>query len=224
MSSLNDSLKKITIYEVSIVILALVGILILFEIIDYPIDTDWLYVGLIFYFIYRLRFFGNEFIQDSKNIFSKISPKSLLTIVLVNVFFSYGMLYLSGFAVYYIPGFDYLAGMSIVPFVVANTFPGSGALVSTIIIASICEELLFRGVLLNRLKLIVPTAFAIVITSILFGAFHGYGNIISACVFGVCMCILYLKTQNILVCILAHFINNLLAEFLYHIEDRRAHV
>ena len=95
MSSLNDSLKKISIFELLIVILALVGIIFLFKIIGYPIGDYWIYVGVIFYFIYRLRFFGNEFIEDTKNIFSKISPKSILTIILVNVFFSYGMLYLS---------------------------------------------------------------------------------------------------------------------------------
>ena len=44
MSSLNDSLKKITIIEVLIVIMALVGVLLLFEVINYPLSTDWLYV------------------------------------------------------------------------------------------------------------------------------------------------------------------------------------
>ena len=218
MSSLNDSLKKITIFEVLIVVLALVGILLLFKIINHPLSQDWLYVGLIFYFIYRLRFFGNEFINDAKNIFSKIAPVNLLTTVLANVFFSYGMLYLSIFAVKYIPGFDSLIGLSIAPVIVTNSLAGIGGLVSTIIVSPICEELLFRGVFLNRLKIIVPTTFAILITSILFGSLHKYGNIISAIVFGVCMCILYLKTHNILVCILAHFLNNLLAEFLYHID------
>ena len=65
----------------------------------------------------------------------------------------------------------------------------------------------------------MPTSFAIIISSILFGALHSYGNIISAFVFGVCMCIIYLKTKNILTCILAHFLNNLLAELCVHIDS-----
>lgn len=218
MSSLNDSLKKITIIEILIVIIALVGVLLLFEIINHPLSTDWIYVGIIFYFIYRLRFFGSEFIDDAKNIFSIVSAKSILTTVLVNVFFSYGMLYLSIFAVKYIPGFDSLIGWFMAPIIVTNSLMGLGGILSTIIVSPISEELLFRGVFLNRLKLVVPTSFAVAITSILFGSLHSYGSIISAIVFGVCMCILYLKTKNILVCIFAHFLNNLLAEILYHID------
>lgn len=218
MSSLNDSLKKISIFELLIVILALIGIVFLFEIINHPIDQYWIYFGVIVYFIYRLRFFGNEFIEDAKNIFSKISPKSMLTIVLVNVFFSYGMLYISIFALKYIPGVDSLVSMFTISTVAIHSLAGIGSLFATIVISPISEELLFRGVFLNRLKLVVPTSFAIVITSILFGSIHSYGSIISAFVFAVCMCILYLKTENILVCIFAHFLNNLLAEILYHLD------
>ena len=219
MSSLNDSLKKIKIIEILIVILALIGVFLLFDVIGYPISEDWLYVALIFYFVYRLRFFKEEFVNDLNNIFSKISPKSIIIIVLVNIFFSYGMLYISIFALDYIPGLDSFVTAFAVPSLALNSFVGMGSLLSTIIISPISEELLFRGVFLNRIKLVVPTTFAIAITSILFGALHSYGGIISACVFGVCMCILYLKTENILVCILAHFLNNLLAELIYHFDS-----
>ena len=215
MSSLNDSLKKITILQVLIVLLALMGIVILFGFFGYSISEDWIYVGIILYFIYRLRFFGEEFKQDFKNIFSKISPRSLITIVLVNVFFSYGMLYLSIFAINNIPGLQSLITMPIA----VNSLVGIGSVISTVLVSPICEELLFRGVFLNRLKLLVPTSFAIAITSILFGALHSYGSVISACIFGVCMCIIYLKTENILTCILAHFINNLLAELIVHVDS-----
>ncbi|WP_407381511.1 CPBP family intramembrane glutamic endopeptidase [Methanobrevibacter sp.] len=218
MSSLDEGLKKITILEVLIVILALIGILILFEFIGYPIDDDWLYVVVILYFIYRLRVFGDGFRHDLNNVFSKITPKSLITIVLVNVFFSYGMLYLAMFALDYVPGLDSLLAALFIPLVPVNSLIGWGALFSTIFISPICEELLFRGVFLNRLRLFVPMSFAIAISSILFGALHSYGGVISAIVFGICMCIIYLKTRNILTCILAHFTNNLLAEFLYHID------
>ncbi len=219
MSSLNDSLKKITILQVLIIVLALTGIVILFRFFGYSIGEDWIYVGVMLYFIYRLRFFGEEFKQDFKNIFSKISPKSLITIVLVNVFFSYGMLYLSIFALNTIPELQSLITMPIIHLIAANSLAGIGSLISIIIVSPICEELLFRGVFLNRLKLLVPTSFAIAITSILFGALHSYGSVISACIFGVCMCIIYLKTENILTCILAHFINNLLAELIVHVDS-----
>ena len=218
MSSLSDGIGKITILEILVILLALIGVTIFFDIFGYSIGEGWIYVVIILYFIYRLRIFGDGFKEDLRNIFSKISPKSLLIIVLVNVFFSYGMLYLSNFALTYIPGFRDLLFTPLFSIMAFSSFGVFGGLISIIFISPICEELLFRGVFLNKLKIIVPTSFAIIITSILFGALHGYGSIISAFVFGVCMCILYLKTNNILTCILAHFLNNLLAEFLVHID------
>ena len=105
MSSLSDGIGKITILEILIILLALIGVTILFDIFGFSIGEDWIYVVIILYFIYRLRIFGKGFKDDLRNIFSKITPRSLLIIVLVNVFFSYGMLYLSNFALTYIPGF-----------------------------------------------------------------------------------------------------------------------
>ena len=218
MSSLSDGIGKISILEILIILLALIGVTILFDIFEFSIGEDWVYVVTILYFIYRLRIFGSGFKNDLRNIFSKISPKSLLIIVIVNVFFSYGMLYLSNFALAYIPGFRDLLFTPLFSIMAFGSFGFIGGLISTIFISPICEELLFRGVFLNRLKIIVPTSFAIIITSILFGALHSYGSIISAFIFGICMCIIYLKTRNILTCILAHFLNNLLAEFLVHID------
>lgn len=211
MSSLDDSLKKITILEVLIIVIVLIGIFLLLNLFGFSITKDWVYVGIIFYFIYRLRFFADDFRHDLRNIFSKISPKSLLIIVLVNVFFSYGMLYFSHFLLS-VPGFKETI------FAPLFSLAGIAGVFSTVIISPISEELLFRGIFFNRVKILVPTSFAILISSILFGALHSYGSVISAFVFGVCMCIIYLKTQNILTCIFAHFLNNLIAEFLVHID------
>lgn len=77
MSSLNEGLKKITILEVLIIILALIGIFIIFQFAGYSINYDWIGVFVILYFIYRLRIFGDGFRHDLNNIFfenySKIS-------------------------------------------------------------------------------------------------------------------------------------------------------
>ena len=163
MSSLNDSLEKIRITDVLLIILALEGLIILSSIFGFNIDQQWLYVALVLYFIYRLRYFGPEFKQDFKNIFSKISIKFLVLIVLVNVFFSYGMLYVSIFLVDNIPGLSSLFTLVLFPNVV-NSFVGVGGMLFTIFISPICEELLFRGVVLNRLKLFVPNEFEIIIS------------------------------------------------------------
>ena len=93
-----------------------------------------------------------------------------------------------------------------------------GGLIGTVLISPISEEIIFRGIILNRLKLVVPVNVAILISSLCFGVLHGYGSIVSAFVFGLCMCILYIKTDNILVPVAAHIMNNFFAETLFYLD------
>jgi membrane protease YdiL (CAAX protease family) len=87
-------------------------------------------------------------------------------------------------------------------------------IVSSVIFAPLMEELIFRGVLFNRLKIRVGILPAMLISSFIFGIGHSYGSITSAFLFGICMCILYMKTDNILVPMSVHFINNVVATVL----------
>ncbi|MDZ4994628.1 CPBP family intramembrane metalloprotease [Clostridium perfringens] len=84
-------------------------------------------------------------------------------------------------------------------------------LIYVIILAPILEELMFRGVILNRLSKWFNITASIIISSILFGILHFEKVIIVAFIFGICMCVLYLKTQNIFVSIYVHICNNLVA-------------
>lgn len=100
------------------------------------------------------------------------------------------------------------------------------ALVVDIIITSICvpisEELIFRGVIFNTLNNRMNFVYAMIISSVLFALFHGFGRIITTFLFGLCLCILYLKTDNILIPIIIHAINNFVACLLTdiaHIEN-----
>lgn len=86
--------------------------------------------------------------------------------------------------------------------------------IGAIIFAPIIEELIFRGVLFNRLKIRVGILPAMLISSFIFAIGHEFGGITSAFVFGICMCILYLKTDNILIPMCVHFINNVVATIL----------
>ncbi len=67
-----------------------------------------------------------------------------------------------------------------------------------VFIAPIAEELLFRGVIFNRLKIIKGAPFAIFVSSIIFGSLHFYGgapllHVMTATVFGMLMCVFYMK-------------------------------
>ena len=86
--------------------------------------------------------------------------------------------------------------------------------ISSVILAPILEELFFRGVLFNRLKIRTGIIAAMVISSALFAIGHEFGGITSAFVFGICMCIIYMKTDNILMTMSIHFLNNLVAVIL----------
>lgn len=90
--------------------------------------------------------------------------------------------------------------------------------ITSIIFAPLLEELVFRGVLFNRLKIRIGIIPAMLISSFIFGIGHDFGGITSAFLFGMCMCILYLKTDNILVPMSVHFINNVVATILELIQ------
>ncbi len=208
MSSINEKLKKITLKE----ILSLIIILFVFQysintLNIVHIDVYWIYIFIIIYFIFKLR---DEVLSIKVDILEVFSPdilKDILFVVILNIFFSYGMLYLSDFILGIVPSFNLF-----------NSFL-TGSLMATIFISPISEELIFRGVFLNRLQLALPVVFAVLISSLLFAALHSFGSIFSAFIFGICIAILYLKTDNIFVAIFAHFFNNLIAEIIVFFDS-----
>ena len=202
MSLFNDKLKKITLKELLSLVILLFLIQYFFNSLNIVhIDSVWIYILLIFYFIFKLK---NELFSikdDILEIFSFNILKSILTIVILNIFFSYGMLYLTDYALNL--KFSFI----------------STAVLASIFVSPVCEELIFRGVFLNRLKLAIPTFFSLLISSLLFAALHPYGAIFSAFVFALCIGILYIKTENIFAAIFAHFLNNIIAEMIVFFDS-----
>ncbi|MFA0834905.1 MAG: type II CAAX prenyl endopeptidase Rce1 family protein [Methanobacterium formicicum] len=78
-----------------------------------------------------------------------------------------------------------------------------------VIAAPIVEELLFRGVMLHRFTFKWGLKKAILASSLIFGVLHA--DFIGAFIFGLVMCILYIKTGTIIIPIIAHMLNNMLA-------------
>lgn len=210
MSVFNDMLKNIKLSNLTIVIIVSFIVLSLLGQFTSVINPGWLYIIVILYFIFKLGDYSEDFKNDLFNIFSKIEFKDILLIVIFNILFSYGMLYAANYLVVSFPTLDFLVSFAVPSMSIISFAP----LISTIFISPIAEELIFRGVLLNRLEIYVPTVFAVIISALLFGSLHNFGSITSAIVFAVCMAILYLKTENICVPILTHFLNNLFAEII----------
>ena len=205
ITNFNERLKSIKLRELIVAgIAAIILGVILSEIFPAIYDSDDLYfvvitILILVFFIYTLK--GTYGLKTNiHSVFETENQKEIIYVFLINIFFA--MVFLALFSSLDImigfldPSwetgfeFDYVSLTPIAFFIDA---------LGTIILAPIVEELVFRGVLLNRLKLRIGIIPAILVSSFLFG---------------ICMCILYLKTDNILIPITVHFINNLVVTLL----------
>ena len=214
MHRLNDEIKKISLKKILLLVIVSFSALLILKVFNISIDSYWVNVIIILYFVYKLKNFKHEVSHVISNIFSDVSVKLILIIVFANIFFSYGMLYLANFLLS-IPIFKDFLNFD---FISKVSFVLAGGYFSKLVLAPISEELVFRGVFINKLRLFVPLSFAVLISSLLFGSVHSYGSMFSAVVFAVCMAILYLKTENIFVPMFAHFLNNLFAEIIFALD------
>lgn len=207
MSLFNEKLKQITLKEtLSLFIILFIIHYLLNSLNIVQIGNVWIYIFIIFYFVFKLKDVIPNAKKDISDAFSTDTIKLILFVVILNIFLSYGMLYFSNFVLGIVQSKN-----------IFNSFL-TGGLIATIIVSPISEELIFRGVFLNRLQLALPTTFAVLISSLLFASLHSFGSIFAAFIFGVCVAILYLKTENIFVPILAHFLNNLVAEIIVRMD------
>ncbi len=146
MSSFNENLKKISLTEVLVVVIfsyMLVFGLRFFQIVS--LDNAVVSLIVLLFFIFKLKDFTSELKLDASNIFSLISFREILVIVVLNIFFSYGMLYLSDYILHSIPQESYLSFL-IPSKSIGNGFTGILSLISVILISPPVEELLFRGI------------------------------------------------------------------------------
>ncbi|NND05768.1 MAG: CPBP family intramembrane metalloprotease [Saprospiraceae bacterium] len=90
---------------------------------------------------------------------------------------------------------DQSAGINILTFILA------------VVMAPLMEELVFRGLILQRLMVKYGPTSAIWASSLLFGLLH-FDALFSASLFGVVMCLFFLKTKNLWVPIFVHWTNN----------------
>ena len=203
MSSFNEKIKRISLVELLVLFIVLCILMVGFNFLNIKFNSTFLYLIVLAYFIFKLRNSFNELKIEFLNVFSKVSFKT------VNIFFSYGMLYFSNFILQVVDSNSIFGSfMSL-----NNEVFGIVGFLSVVLLSPVVEELIFRGIFLNKLKIIVPTTFAILISSLLFASLHGFGSIFSAFIFAVCMALLYLKSENIFVPIFAHFLNNLIGDW-----------
>lgn len=90
--------------------------------------------------------------------------------------------------------------------------------IHAIIYAPILEEFFVRGYILGKLRKIHGKKVAIIISALIFGLIHGnYIQFWVTSILGIMMAITVIRTGNLRMGIMIHFINNLMASFV-HIE------
>ena len=91
--------------------------------------------------------------------------------------------------------------------------------ISICIFAPLIEEVMCRGLILNRLLSKNKIWVSILITALIFGVLHmNWSQGISAFLAGIVMCFVYVKTRDIKVCIIGHALNNIFALTLMYVN------
>jgi len=92
-----------------------------------------------------------------------------------------------------------------------------GFMTGSLFIAPFVEEVIFRGIILNKLKKKIGMIKGLIFSSFLFGLFHffnGLEGVIFTFILGFFLGIVYIRTGSLKVPTLMHFINNLIAIFV----------
>ena len=101
---------------------------------------------------------------------------------------------------------------------VNNMFNSNGfvmAFVVTVLMAPVVEEIIFRGLIFNRMNSKWNTWIAIIISSFLFGLAHGnLPQMINAFVIGFAFAYFYNKYHTLWPCIVGHVFNNFISNIL----------
>lgn len=225
----NDKFKEIKLREMLIWVFVAFLITIIFGYIFPIVDQydDLLVIisdGLIIlFFVLKMRKSLKDLSFNASEVFKKANLKEILFVVFINIFFAFAILIgidvLVNLGSWIDLGFFSDLNESSVGFIGPFTFiPLILDFLSSVFFAPVAEELIFRGVLLNRFRNRIGLIPAILVPSICFGFCHDFGGILSAILFGICMCILYLKTDNILINIFAHALNNFIICILTYID------
>jgi membrane protease YdiL (CAAX protease family) len=102
--------------------------------------------------------------------------------------------------------------------------PNFLSFISLVVLAPIIEEFAFRGLLLHRWTEKWNLITAILCSSLLFGLLHP--DPVGAAAFGIAMCVIYLKTQTLIVPMVCHALYNFVCwlwAIVYEIENGPDH-
>jgi len=130
-------------------------------------------------------------------------------LIIIGLFLMYGVNYVIGEFMTYLPGYDAMLEMYQAMF--AGVHP-MALLLGGALIGPICEEIIFRGVILEGLAKKYDPTKALIFSALIFGLIHLQPlQVIGAFFAGLILGWIYLKTQSLWVVIALHVINNFVA-------------
>jgi membrane protease YdiL (CAAX protease family) len=173
---------------------------------DFKYSTNLLLL-IILYFI-PMWWFSNKLKKDGQSLrcfFSKPLPvkkTTLMASVVMTLVFAVGMLLLVIAVILYL--FPEAENM-ILPSQPKETSLGFLIfnMINLVIIAPVCEEIIFRGFVLGRLTYKFGVNKGIIFSSFIFGVMH-FTNVFGAAMFGIILCILYIKSNSLITTIIVH--------------------
>lgn len=221
MSKLNELIDKIAIREIlSFFVLVVLILTLITVVLDVHMESNTFkvlaYGIVLIFFINKFRLSLSEIKEESSQIFNSVKFSQIIFIISTNLLIVMALYfiisYLSNFHIFSF--LKFINNVNLYGSPQNNIFLIAIEFLATVILAPIVEELIFRGVILRKLAGMSGITVAILLSSILFGLGHSLGGIFSAFLFGICMSILYIKSDNIFIPIFAHFLNNLIS-FLF---------
>ncbi|HEY5695404.1 MAG TPA: type II CAAX endopeptidase family protein [Candidatus Saccharimonadales bacterium] len=101
----------------------------------------------------------------------------------------------------------------------SRTYEYTLAFLTLIVVAPVAEELLFRGFLYGKLRKYLPIWVSMLVTSLLFGVFHGQWNVgVDVFALSLVLCGLREVTGSVWAGLLLHIIKNSIAFFIVFIS------
>ncbi|EOP74682.1 CAAX amino protease [Bacillus cereus VDM006] len=141
---------------------------------------------------------------------SRLNWKIIIVATAMGMIFAFGVSFIQLYILAHLVP-DFLMGVLSDDSVIdmSSTYTKIFSFISACIFAPIMEEVIFRGFFLQRMTFKWGIKRAVIVSSLIFGL--GHFDVVGAFVFGVVMCLLYIKTKNIWTNIAVHALNNCIA-------------
>ena len=166
------------------------------------------------YYFFLTKFLKNKTIIRFKNVFIPFSESLILPIILSAI----------GLKILQEPFFEIYKRVTTpndFPLNIVNmnselNFEFLIKAIPALIIAPLFEELIFRKIFIDKLSKIYTVKFSIIFSSLCFSLYHlpNFSNLIPTLILGLISGYLYLKSKNITISIIFHFLCNLIVGLL----------